>query len=42
VRKLSVLDLVPGSRQIRLTVYSENAIEKLRDVKQYKVSGICI
>jgi len=42
VRKLSVLDLVPGSRHIRLTVYSENAIEKLRDVKQYKVSGICI
>jgi len=40
VRKLSVLDLAPGSRQIRLTVYSENAIEKLRDVKQYKVSGI--
>src|SRR5262249_14529997 len=42
VKQLSVLDLAPGSRQIRLTVYSENAIEKLRDVKQYKVSGICI
>lgn len=40
VRKLSVLDLAPGSKQIRLTIYSENAIEKLKEVRpvQYRVS----
>jgi large subunit ribosomal protein L4e len=30
VRQLSVLDLVPGSKQIRLTIFSVNAIDELR------------
>jgi large subunit ribosomal protein L4e len=40
VKKLSVLDLVPGSKQIRLTIFSQNAIEKLKDARpvQYSVS----
>ncbi len=33
VRNLSVLDLAPGTKQIRLTVFSQNAIEKLKDVR---------
>ena len=32
-RELSVLDLAPGSKPIRLAIYSENAIEQLKDVK---------
>ncbi len=30
VRQLSVLDLAPGSKQIRLTIFSVNAIDELR------------
>jgi large subunit ribosomal protein L4e len=33
VQTLSVLDLVPGSKPIRLTIFSQNAVEKLKDVK---------
>jgi large subunit ribosomal protein L4e len=33
VKQLSVLDLVPGSKPIRLTIFSENAIELLNDMK---------
>jgi large subunit ribosomal protein L4e len=33
VRQLSLLDLVPGSKQIRLTIFSQNAIEKLKDAR---------
>ena len=33
VKQLSVLDLVPGSKPIRLTIFSENAIERLNDMK---------
>jgi len=33
VQRLSVLDLMPGSKPIRLTIFSQNAIEKLKDVK---------
>jgi large subunit ribosomal protein L4e len=32
-REISVLDLAPGSKPIRLAIYSENAIEQLKDVK---------
>lgn len=32
-REISVLDLAPGSKPIRLAVFSENAIEQLKDVK---------
>lgn len=44
VRKLSVLDLAPGSKQIRLTVFSQNAIDKLKDVRpvQYRVSEMVV
>jgi large subunit ribosomal protein L4e len=40
VTQLSLLDLVPGSKQIRLTIFSQNAIEKLKDARpvQYSVS----
>ena len=33
VNNLSVLDLAPGSRPIRLTVFSEKAIEELKNIK---------
>lgn len=33
VKNVSVLDLAPGSRPIRLTVFSEKAIEELKNVK---------
>ena len=33
VKEVSVLDLAPGSRAIRLTVFSEKAIEELKHVK---------
>ncbi|HLN34920.1 MAG TPA: 50S ribosomal protein L4 [Nitrososphaeraceae archaeon] len=33
VKNLSVLDLAPGSRPIRLTVFSEKAIEELKNIK---------
>jgi large subunit ribosomal protein L4e len=33
VQKLNIIDLVPGSKAIRLTIFSQNAIEKLKDVK---------
>jgi large subunit ribosomal protein L4e len=33
VQRLSVLDLAPGAKPIRLTIFSQNAIEKLKDVK---------
>ena len=33
VQRLSVLDLMPGSKPIRLTIFSQNAVEKLKDVK---------
>jgi large subunit ribosomal protein L4e len=33
VERLSVLDLAPGAKPIRLTIFSQNAIEKLKDVK---------
>jgi len=39
VRQLSVLDLVPGSKQIRLTIFSQNAIEKLKNARPVK-SGV--
>jgi large subunit ribosomal protein L4e len=32
-REISVLDLTPGSKPIRLAVFSQNAIEQLKDVK---------
>jgi large subunit ribosomal protein L4e len=32
-KKISVLDLVPGSKPIRLTIFSENAIKRLNDMK---------
>ena len=40
VKQLSVLDLVPGSKQIRLTIFSQNALEKLEDARpvQYSIS----
>jgi large subunit ribosomal protein L4e len=33
VQTLSVLDLAPGSKPIRLTIFSQNAIEKLKSLK---------
>ena len=33
VSELSVLDLVPGSQPIRLTVFSKGAIEELAKIK---------
>lgn len=33
VKNLSVLDLVPGSKPIRLTIFSENAVKRLKDMK---------
>ena len=33
VSSLSVLDLVPGSQPIRLTVFSKNAIEEISNIK---------
>lgn len=33
VREISVLDLAPGSKPIRLTVYSQNAIEQMKDLQ---------
>ena len=33
VKNVSVLDLAPGSRHIRLTVFSEKAIEELKNIK---------
>ncbi|MDR4510972.1 MAG: 50S ribosomal protein L4 [Nitrososphaeraceae archaeon] len=33
VKNVSLLDLVPGSRGIRLTIFSENAIEELNNIK---------
>jgi large subunit ribosomal protein L4e len=33
VQRLSVLDLAPGAKPIRLTIFSQNAIEKLKHVK---------
>jgi large subunit ribosomal protein L4e len=33
VKRLSVLDLSPGSKPVRLTVFSESAIKQLNDVK---------
>lgn len=33
VRDLSVLDLAPGAKPIRLTMYSKSSIEKLNDLK---------
>jgi large subunit ribosomal protein L4e len=33
VQRLSVLDLMPGSKPIRLTIFSQNAVEKLKDVQ---------
>jgi hypothetical protein len=39
VRQLNVLDLVPGSKRIRLTIFSQNAIEKLKEVRPVK-SGV--
>ena len=36
VRQLSVLDLSPGSKQIRLTIFSQNAIDKLKDIRPVK------
>jgi large subunit ribosomal protein L4e len=38
VRELSVLDLAPGSRHIRLTIFSVNAIEELR--RLYSLEGV--
>ena len=32
-REISVLDLAPGSKPIRLTVFSQNAIEQLKEMK---------
>ncbi|MER3408435.1 MAG: 50S ribosomal protein L4 [Nitrososphaera sp.] len=32
-REISVLDLAPGSKPIRLAVFSQNAIEQLKDVR---------
>lgn len=32
-REISVLDLAPGSKPIRLTIFSQNAVEQLKDVK---------
>jgi large subunit ribosomal protein L4e len=32
-KEVSVLDLAPGSKPIRLTVFSQSAIEQLKDVK---------
>ncbi|MEW5841307.1 50S ribosomal protein L4 [Nitrososphaera sp.] len=32
-REVSVLDLAPGSKPIRLTVYSQNAVEQLKQVR---------
>ena len=34
VKKLSVLDLSPGSKPGRLTIFSENAVKQLNDLKQ--------
>jgi large subunit ribosomal protein L4e len=31
--EISVLDLVPGSKPIRLTIFSENGLEQLKQVK---------
>jgi len=41
LRQLNVVDLVPGSKQIRLTIFSQNAIEKLKDARPVRdsVSG---
>ena len=33
VNELSVLDLAPGSKPIRLTIFSENAIDQLKDLQ---------
>jgi large subunit ribosomal protein L4e len=33
VKQLSVLDLAPGSKPIRLTIFSENAIKRLNDMR---------
>jgi large subunit ribosomal protein L4e len=33
VKKLSVMDFVPGSKPIRLTIFSQNAIEQLKNIK---------
>ena len=33
VKKLSVLDLSPGSKPVRLTIFSESAIKQLNDIK---------
>jgi large subunit ribosomal protein L4e len=32
-KEISVLDLAPGSKPIRLTVFSQNAIEQLKEIK---------
>ncbi|AIF83895.1 ribosomal protein L4 [Candidatus Nitrososphaera evergladensis SR1] len=32
-KEISVLDLAPGSKPIRLTIFSQNAIEQLKEVK---------
>jgi large subunit ribosomal protein L4e len=34
VKDLSVLDLAPGSKPIRLAIYSENAIKELNNIKK--------
>ena len=33
VQRLNVIDLMPGSKPIRLTIFSQNAVEKLKDVQ---------
>ncbi|HEU5461484.1 MAG TPA: 50S ribosomal protein L4, partial [Nitrososphaeraceae archaeon] len=33
VKSLSLLDLVPGSKPVRLTIFSENAIKELGNLK---------
>ena len=33
VQRLSVLDLMPGSKPIRLTIFSQKAVEKLKDIQ---------
>jgi large subunit ribosomal protein L4e len=33
VENLSIVDLTPGSKPIRLTIYSENAIKRLDSIK---------
>jgi large subunit ribosomal protein L4e len=33
VKEISVLDLAPGSKPIRLTIFSQNAIEQLKELK---------